>query len=130
MRIGQLAAATGVSTDTLRFYETLNLIASTRRGNGYRVYDEATVEVVNYIRTAQRLGFTLREIAIEMPLLETGADQPQRLQQALREKIAVIDARAAELAGLRAELERRLALACPMRPTSRDKPRQVVRPSR
>lgn len=116
MRIGQLAAATGVSTDTLRFYEKLNLIASSRTGNGYRAYADETVSIVSYIRTAQRLGFTLKEIAVELPQLEQGTDQTERLQHALEEKIAAIDSRIAELAILRRELERRLELACPMRP--------------
>ena len=62
MRIGELARACAVSRDTLRFYEQLGLIAAGRSANGYRDYPEDMVQLVLYIKTAQRLGFTLGEI--------------------------------------------------------------------
>lgn len=90
MRIGELAAATGLSRDALRFYEGRGLLTARRRGNGYRDYPPEAVEWLCYLRTAQSLGFTLADI----------------------------DARIAGLAQLRAGLARRLAEpldACPLR---------------
>ena len=62
MRIGELAQASAVSRDTLRFYEQRGLIAAQRSANGYRDYPADMVQLVQYIKTAQRLGFTLGEI--------------------------------------------------------------------
>ena len=62
MRIGELAQASAVSRDTLRFYEQRGLIAAQRSANGYRDYPAQMVQLVLYIKTAQRLGFTLGEI--------------------------------------------------------------------
>lgn len=52
MQIGTLASETGLSRDTLRFYEDRGLIRSTRSVNGYRTYTPETVQLVGYIRTA------------------------------------------------------------------------------
>ena len=62
MRIGELAQATAVSRDTLRFYEERGLIAAQRSANGYRHYPSEMVQLVQFIKTAQRLGFSLNEI--------------------------------------------------------------------
>ncbi len=53
MQIGELAAATGLSRDALRFYEARGLLTARRRGNGYRDYPPEAVEWLCYLRTAQ-----------------------------------------------------------------------------
>ncbi len=122
MRIGQIAALAGVSTDTLRFYEARGLIRSARGANGYRDYPEGTAGLVTYIRTAQRLGFSLAEIGEHLPAL-WGATEPDAAVAALlREKIAAIDGRIAELSALRDELALRLGNGCPLRAQAADKP--------
>jgi DNA-binding transcriptional MerR regulator len=67
MRIGELAAAAGISRDTLRFYEQQGLIRARRLENGYRDYPDEVLMLVNYIREAQQLGFTLAEIGRKLP---------------------------------------------------------------
>ncbi|BBN52611.1 hypothetical protein TRE132_07360 [Pseudomonas chlororaphis subsp. aurantiaca] len=62
MRIGERAQACAVSRDTLRFYEQRGLIAAQRTANGYRDYPSDMVQLVLYIKTAQRLGFSLGAI--------------------------------------------------------------------
>ena len=62
MKIGELASATGLSRDTLRFYEKRGLLLSRRRDNGYRDYPPEAVQWLCYLRSAQQLGFTLAEI--------------------------------------------------------------------
>ncbi|HEV2086572.1 MAG TPA: MerR family transcriptional regulator [Gemmatimonadales bacterium] len=63
MRIGKAAAAAGVNVQTLRYYERRGLLPEPERGNsGYRAYDPDTVRLVRFIKRAQELGFTLREI--------------------------------------------------------------------
>jgi DNA-binding transcriptional MerR regulator len=52
MRIGELAQASAVSRDTLRFYEQRGLISAQRSANGYRDYPPEMVQLVLYIKTA------------------------------------------------------------------------------
>jgi len=119
MRIGELAAATGLSRDTLRFYEERGLLAARRRGNGYRDYPVEAVEWLCYLRSAQALGFTLAEIEAGMPLLADPSNAGPELRAALERKLGDIDARIAGLAELRAALARKvedLGADCPLRP--------------
>lgn len=116
MRIGELALATGVSRDTLRFYEKRGLLQSRRLVNGYRDYPAAAVQWLCYLRSAQGLGFTLAEIEAGMPLMAAPQEAASALRAALCRKLADIDARIAALGALRAELARELAqpmIACP-----------------
>ncbi|MET1079967.1 MAG: MerR family transcriptional regulator [Pseudomonas sp.] len=104
MRIGALATATGLSRDTLRFYEQRGLIDSTRSDNGYRQYAAATVELLGYIRTAQQLGFSLAEIHRHLPALRSCSGPSPAIATLLLEKLWVIDARLEALQQLRAEV--------------------------
>jgi DNA-binding transcriptional MerR regulator len=62
--IGKVAALTGVSSDTLRYYEQEGLVTpSGKSGGGYRLYDDDVVRRVHFIKQAQHCGFTLAEIA-------------------------------------------------------------------
>lgn len=120
MQIGELACATGLSRDTLRFYEKRGLLRSRRLANGYRDYPQEAVQWLCYLRSAQALGFTLAEIEAGMPLLE-GASPPDTgapaLHAILTRKLADIDARIAGLAALRGQLARELerpGAGCPL----------------
>lgn len=114
MRIGNLAQAAGVSCDTLRFYEKQGLIRSTRAGNGYRLYAPETAQLVTYIRTAQKLGFSLVEIGKSMPAIWSAPDPDAAVAELLTEKVKVIDERIAELKHLKKELLERVRQQCPL----------------
>ena len=119
MQIGDLAAATGLSRDTLRFYEKRGLLAPRRGGNGYRDYPPEAVQWMRYVRIAQSLGFTLAEIEADLPLLADADASAPRLREALQGKLREIDRRVEGLVALRGELARRLDEAmdaCPLRP--------------
>ncbi len=61
--IGKLAKIVGVSTDTIRFYESEGILPPTRRtGAGYRLYDEDATKRLKFIKHAQGCGLTLTEI--------------------------------------------------------------------
>ncbi len=113
MRIGRLAEASGVSRDTLRYYEKQGLIRADRWPNGYRDYPEGMVELVRLIRQGQALGFSLKEIGALVQGLGGGLSQSE-VEELLRGKLAEIDARMKELSNLRAVVARRLAEACPL----------------
>ena len=121
MQIGTLSERTGLSRDSLRFYEKRGLLQARRSENGYRDYPEEAVQWLGYVRTAQQLGFTLAEIAADMPLLAQGEEAGPALRAALASKLADIDSRIAALQGLRADLAQRLAetpetgASCPLR---------------
>jgi len=63
MTIGKVAETAGVSVQTVRFYERKGLLPRPRRSsNGYRLYDAGSVERIRFVRHAQEIGFSLREI--------------------------------------------------------------------
>jgi DNA-binding transcriptional MerR regulator len=63
LRIGELARASGLTPDTLRYYERLGLLAAAQRTAGnFRAYDAATLDRLRFIKTAQSHGLSLREI--------------------------------------------------------------------
>ena len=116
MRIGELAQACAVSRDTLRFYEQRGLIAAQRSANGYRDYPPEMVQLVLYIKTAQRLGFTLGEISDSVAALWNAPKPDNAVAQLLRDKLQLIETRMRELDALRQELQLRLGQACPLNP--------------
>lgn len=121
MRIGQLAQATGLSRDALRFYEKRGLLTPQRSSNGYRSYPAEAADWLRYVRTAQSLGFTLAEIEADLPLLAAGDASADSLRVALRRKLDDITRRVEGLTALRDELSRRLdetMAACPLRPAA------------
>ena len=108
MQIGEIADATGLSRDTLRFYEKRGLLRARRSANGYRDYPPEAVEWLRYLRLAQSLGFTLAEIEADLPLLAAPDTSAGQLRAALERKLADIDQRIDGLQSLRGELARRL----------------------
>lgn len=116
MRIGELAQASQVSRDTLRFYEQRGLIAAQRSANGYRDYPADMVQLVLYIKTAQRLGFSLGEIGNSVAALWQAPDPDSAVTQLLRDKLNLIENRITELGQLRNELQQRLGQRCPLNP--------------
>lgn len=114
MQIGSLARATGTSPDTLRFYEKRGLLRSVRGPNGYRRYPPEAAQLVGYIRTAQKLGFTLAEIGASLPALWNAAQPDAAVAALLEEKVAAIEQRIRELQALKRELRTRMVQICPL----------------
>ncbi len=112
--IGQLAQATGLTREALRFYEQSGLIRAQRQPNGYRVYPLEAVEIVRYIRLAQQLGFGLREIGDKLPALWEAPNTTDSISAFLTEKVADIDERITQLQTLRTGLLSRIGAVCPM----------------
>ena len=70
LRIGEVAARTGVSIDTLRYYEKRQLLPrAPRTAGGFRLFSPEAVERIRFIKQAQALGFSLDEVS---ELLTTG----------------------------------------------------------
>lgn len=114
MKIGALSEKTGVSRDAIRLYEKRGLITSLRRNNGYRDFAEGTPQLVEMIKLAQSLGFTLAEIAPEMQAIATqGLGAPQ-VAALLAAKLEEVDTRIHKLQSKRNELAGMIAQVCPI----------------
>lgn len=112
MRSGELAAAAGVNVQTLRYYERRGLLPEPRRSlGGYRDYDENAVALLRMVKAAQRLGFTLDEVA---ELLDTGRPRHPTpdLQARARAKLTEVDQRMADLANIRQGLVQVIDARC------------------
>jgi DNA-binding transcriptional MerR regulator len=110
LRAGAVARAAGVGRETLRYYERRGLLTGPERSpGGHRLYDEQTVATMRAIKAAQRLGFTLREIA---HLLQNGSGRRAGLQTEARAKLAEIDQRLTELTAARATLVAAVEAGC------------------
>ena len=106
MRIGEVAAAAGLPTQTIRFYERKGLLHQPRRGpNGYRLYDSAILTRLQFIRSAQGAGLTLVEISTILELRGEGATPCAHVRELLSAKLHDVQARQRELAALQGELE-------------------------
>lgn len=85
MKIGQLAEAAGVTTDTVRFYERRGVLPPPARlPSGYRVYTDATAERIRLAKALQAHGFTLDEVIDALHSFDTGttcADERWRLER-------------------------------------------------
>lgn len=123
LKIGELARAADVGVETIRYYERRGLLAQPpRRASGYRQYPPMTVRRVRFIRRAQTLGFTLKEIE-ELLALRVDDDRSCADVRALaRAKLEDIEQRVAELQQMGRALER-VARRCRGRgPTSSSGP--------
>ncbi|MFD0364334.1 MerR family transcriptional regulator [Nocardia sp. GCM10030253] len=114
LRTGEVAAAAGVNVQTLRYYERRGLLAEPDRSlGGHRLYPEQTVTVLRVIKAAQRLGFTLEEVA---DLLEATQLRNRRADAGLRArasvKLAEVDTKLAELTAVRNTLRAALDAGC------------------
>jgi MerR family transcriptional regulator, mercuric resistance operon regulatory protein len=114
MRSAQVARAAGVNQQTLRYYERRGLLAEPNRSlGGHRLYPPEAVTVLRVIKAAQRLGFSLDEVA---DLLQTGRHRHGHtdagLQAHAAAKIAEIDARIDDLLLMRASLITAMEAGC------------------
>jgi DNA-binding transcriptional MerR regulator len=110
LRIGEVAARSGVSIDTVRYYERRRLLpAAPRTEGGYRLFTPEAVERVRFIKQAQELGFSLDEIG---ELLTTGgAHECRRVRDLLKVKLTELDERLRLMQEFRKTLAQHLA-AC------------------
>ncbi len=112
LTIGRLARAVGVNIQTVRYYERLNLLhPSARKPSGYRIYGEQELRRLRFIKNAQQLGFTLREITDLLGLRVRSRVQCGAVQRKARAKLAQVEAKLKDLQALARSL-RSLIQAC------------------
>ena len=99
---GELARVAGVSTDTLRHYESKGVIAPPpRAANGYRLYPPETLPRVQLIRRALGIGFTLEELAPLLRSRDRGGAPCAEVRQLAARKLGEVEERLGELIALR-----------------------------
>jgi len=109
MRIGEVADAVGLSSQTIRFYERRGLLPPPRRGpNGYRDYDASTETRLQFIRSAQAAGLTLVDASI-VGLRDDGKAPCAHVHHLLLNKLHDVQARQRELARLETTLDQLIA---------------------
>ncbi|MBY0298729.1 MAG: MerR family DNA-binding protein [Methylobacterium sp.] len=119
LTIGRAAAVAGVSVETIRFYERRGLIEQPPKGGGFRVYPAELVARIRFIRQAQQIGFSLREVQELLALRATsGADCADVRRQAAQ-KIEEVDRKIADLRRVRTALEAVIS-SCPGRGRLKD----------
>lgn len=102
MRTSELAGMVGVNPETLRYYERRGLLHEPPRGpGGYRDYPTAAVELLRFVKRAQRLGFTLDEVEELLRLSHAGQDGCDAARALARARQADLDARIADLQRIR-----------------------------
>lgn len=109
LTISRLARAAGVGVETVRYYQRRGLLNTPAGGAGYRRYGPSHVERLEFIRRAQRVGFTLKEIAELLSL--DGARDHRKARARASAKLLDVEARMAEL-GSMAKALRHLIRQC------------------
>ncbi|NOX28254.1 MAG: heavy metal-responsive transcriptional regulator [Gammaproteobacteria bacterium] len=104
-RIGEVALALGLSVDTLRYYEKIGLVKNIQRnGSGVRCYQESDIARLRFVKRAQKIGFSLGEIAS----LLNFRGNPQKAKPLVRElalqKLTELEQHLKEITALRDEL--------------------------
>jgi Hg(II)-responsive transcriptional regulator len=113
LTIGTVARRAGVRVDTVRFYEKRGILPKPERTeSGYRTYDDETVRVLRFVRRAQELGFTLREVQQLLELQGRPELPCAEVRKRAAEKVADIDRRVKDLLAMREALAV-LVDACP-----------------
>jgi DNA-binding transcriptional MerR regulator len=110
MRIGELAAKTGVSVRALRYYEEQRLLTATRSASGQRHYRPEAVDRVAWIRQLYAAGLSSRTILALTPCLEADEVYPE-VFELLRTERARIDRQVGELLDTRDRLDAAIASA-------------------
>ncbi|MDO9487273.1 MAG: helix-turn-helix domain-containing protein [Sphingomonadaceae bacterium] len=107
LRIGDLARTTGISVETVRYYERIGLMPPPgRTAANYRAYEARHLERLNFIRHARSLGFDIAEIRSLLALTAQPATDCAAADAIASRHLAAVEAKIASLEALRAELTR------------------------
>lgn len=103
-KIGEVAKELSVNVDTLRYYEKIQLLDRIKRTeNGIRLYSEEDIARVTFIRQAQKVGFSLEEIAQLLIFRDNPIESKSRVRELVAKKLEVIEQRIHDLTALRDE---------------------------
>ena len=116
LTVAELAEQAAVSPHTIRYYDRVGMLPVPGRSPaGYRLYEQAAVERLRFIRGAQRVGLRLREVRDLLEAMDRGQCPCGHTEQLVRQHLTEIDIEIRRLHGLKTELARLLdsAQSCP-----------------
>ena len=109
LSIGKVAAISGTTPDTLRYYERRGLLPKPiRTAAGYRQYPEGVLNRLSLVRNAQRFGFSLAEIAGFLQVREAGGRPCHDVRAAAQRMLIAVDAQIADLMSTRKRMQHTL----------------------
>ena len=112
MNIGQAASASGVSAKTIRYYEAAGLIATANRSaSGYRVYTQADVFTLRFVKRARELGFSIERIRRLLDLWQDKSRANRDVKRLALDHIAEIRSKIAAMTSM-GDAVQELADAC------------------
>ncbi|MEZ4752083.1 MAG: MerR family transcriptional regulator [Bdellovibrionota bacterium] len=111
MTIGKLAQAAGVGVETVRFYERKGMIRRPPKRGAYRYYSEEEASRIRFIKRAQELGFTLREVKTLLDLQSKRTITGGEVRKKADEKISEIQEKIRDLKQMESSLKK-LARVC------------------
>lgn len=123
LKVGEVAKQAGVNLQTIHYYERRGLLPKPpRTGSNYRVYTTDAVLLVRFIKRAQELGFTLKEIKELIALRDGGSRRRSEVRTVAQTKMRDIDHKLARLQAMRSALDSLIEtcacsegrLACPI----------------
>lgn len=102
MNIGEAAAKAGVTPKMVRHYESLGLLPRVRRtDSGYRIYDEAEVHTLRFIRRSRDLGFSIPEIAELLKLWQDRRRSSASVKRLAERHVLALERKLEELEAMR-----------------------------
>lgn len=112
MNIGQAAGASGISAKMLRYYDQVGLAAPSARSEaGYRVYTQADVNTLRFIRRARAFGLSMERIRLLVGLWRDRTRPSREVKRIATEHVAELRSKIAELTAMCDALEH-LAESC------------------
>src|SRR5215813_6873634 len=109
LKIGEVAKASGVGIEALRFYERQGLLGRpARTESGYRLYTPEVFDQIDFIKRAQMLGFSLEEISRIMAERRAGNAPCRHVREIVRRRLQTVDEEIAVLRRYRRDLARNL----------------------
>lgn len=131
MRIGELASRSGISPQTIRYYENIGVLPDAMRmPNGYRNYDDSAVKRLAFIRDAQTSGLSLTEIQMVLEMKDSGEPTCGHVIEMLQGHLSEVDRQIGDLERTRVRLEQIISKAQGMDPancTDPDKCQTITR---
>lgn len=104
MQISQVAQKTGLTAKTIRYYESIGLVAPKRQPNGYRNYDQEQIKQLEFVQRARGLGFSIAECRGMLVSGSNGASLNEQTKEILRQRLTDIEVKLTELTALRETL--------------------------
>lgn len=113
LKIGQVAKQSGLTVETVRYYEQRGLIPEPQRlDSGYRVYPESILTRLNFINRCKDLGFSLQEISELLSIQIDPNNSSALVKEQVEHKISLVKEKISELQKLQDSLEQLSGMCC------------------